>query len=83
MITPVKSIMAIPSFIIEFPDIAVLKLLVICIGDVLFSLLEKIPNIPIITDAKISAVNISSLLPLFSFWILFFLFEPFSSLLFS
>ena len=29
--------MAIPSFIIELPDIFELKLLVICIGDVLFS----------------------------------------------
>lgn len=81
VITPVKSIMAIPSCV--FADIELI-FFVICIGVVLFSLLKNKLYIPIIIDAKTNAVNINSLLLLFSFWILFFLFELFSSwLLFS
>ena len=57
----------------------------ICIDGVLFSLLKNMLIIPTIIDIIINAVNISSLLPLFSFLFLVSLLEiySFSILLFS
>ncbi len=75
---PVKSTMAIPSF----NCIELLISLVIFFDGIFIFFLVNIFKLPIIIDIIINAVNISSLLPAFSF--LFSLFEPiFSSKRFS